>query len=241
MLRFLIVVVSCIFLIMYYVPKMAYYAKHGEKYDEETCYRMAQVIFEHVKKRGRISTVATGLENLPEEGGYIMYANHQGKYDALGLMTAHENPCTFVMDAKRSKMFIVDQLCDLIKAKRLDKEDMRQQVEIINEVATEIQAGRRYLLFPEGGYDHNHNTISDFMPGSFKIAQKAKCPIVPVVLYDSFKPFEGWSFKKVVTQLEFLEPIPYESFAEMRTTEIRDMVVERIREQLESMSSLNDW
>lgn len=28
------------------------------------------------------------------------------------------------------------------------------------------------------------------MPGSFKIAKKAKCPIVPVVLYDSFKPFE---------------------------------------------------
>ena len=59
MVRFFIVIISCFFLILYYVPKMSYYARHGEKYDEETCYRMAQVMIEHVKKRGRIETVAS--------------------------------------------------------------------------------------------------------------------------------------------------------------------------------------
>lgn len=241
MVRFIFVIISCIFLIIYYVPKMSYYAKHSEKYDEIQCYKMAQIMIAHVKKRGRISTVAKGMENLPKEGGYIMYANHQGKYDALGVISAHDNPCTFVMDEKRSRMFITTQLCDLLKAKRLNRADIHQQVQIINEVATEIQEGRRYLLFPEGGYDHNYNTLGEFMPGSFKIAQKAKCPIIPVVLYDSFKPFEGMSLKKVVTQLAFLDPIPYEEFAKMKTQEIRDMVVARIQEQLESMESLNDW
>ena len=48
---------------------------------------MAQVMIEHVKKRGRIETVASGMENLPTEGGYIMFANHQGKYDALGVIS----------------------------------------------------------------------------------------------------------------------------------------------------------
>ena len=167
MIRFFIVIISCFFLILYYVPKMSYYARHGEKYDEETCYRMAQVMIEHVKKRGRIETVASGMENLPTEGGYIMFANHQGKYDALGVMSVHEQPCTFVMDAKRSHLFIVTQLCDLLKAKRLDKTDLRQQVQVINDVATEIKAGRRYILFPEGGYDHNHNSLRGFLPGSF--------------------------------------------------------------------------
>lgn len=134
---------------------------------------MAQVMIEHVKKRGRIETVASGMENLPTEGGYIMFANHQGKYDALGVMSVHEQPCTFVMDAKRSHLFIVTQLCELLKAKRLDKTDLRQQVQVINDVATEVKAGRRYILFPEGGYDHNHNSLRGFLPGSFKIAQKA--------------------------------------------------------------------
>lgn len=241
MVRFIIVIISCFFLILYYVPKMSYYAKHEDKYNEEECYRMAKIMVEHVKKRGRISTVAMGMEKLPEEGGYLMIANHQGKYDVLGLISSHDKPCTYVMDAKRSRMFIVNQLCNLVRAKRLDKSDIREQVQIINDVATEIKAGRRYLIFPEGGYDHNHNTLGEFMPGSFKIAQRAKCPIVPVVLYDSFKPFEGKSFRKVVTQLRFLDPIPYDVFAGMKTQDIRDMVVQIIGSQLENMESLNDW
>lgn len=35
MLRFIWVIVSCLFLIMYYVPKMSYYARHPEKYGED--------------------------------------------------------------------------------------------------------------------------------------------------------------------------------------------------------------
>lgn len=80
MLRFIWVIVSCLFLIMYYVPKMSYYARHPEKYGEDICYQMAQVMCNHVRRRAFIKTVATGMENLPKEGGYIMYANHQGKY-----------------------------------------------------------------------------------------------------------------------------------------------------------------
>lgn len=148
MLRFIWVIVSCLFLIMYYVPKMSYYARHPEKYGEDICYQMAQVMCNHVRRRAFIKTVATGMENLPKEGGYIMYANHQGKYDVLGVIVSHDKPITYVMDAKRSKLFIADQLTDLVKAQRLDKEDIKQQVQVINDVSTEIKAGRRYILFP---------------------------------------------------------------------------------------------
>lgn len=241
MVRFIVVIISCFFLILYYVPKMSYYARHPEDHDEEICYRLARKVVQRFKKRGRISTVSTGTENLPQEGGYIMYANHQGKYDALGIIGEHQKPCTFVMDAKRSKLFIADQFCSLLRAKRLEKGNIRQQVEIINEVATEIEAGRRYILFPEGGYDHNHNTLNEFMPGSFKIAKKAGCPIVPVVLYDSYKPFEGRSLRSVVTQLAFLEPIPYEDYESLSTSEIRDMVVNIIQQKMNTMSGMNNW
>ncbi len=90
------------------------------------------------------------MENLPEEGGYIMFANHQGKYDALGVMGAHDKPCTFVMDAKRSHLFIANQLCNLLRAKRLDKEDIRQQVQVINDVATEIKSRKKIYSFSGG-------------------------------------------------------------------------------------------
>ena len=55
MLRFIWVIVSCLFLIMYYVPKMSYYARHPEKYGEDICYQMAQVMCNHVRRRAFIN------------------------------------------------------------------------------------------------------------------------------------------------------------------------------------------
>lgn len=241
MIRFIMVIILCFFLILYYVPKMSYYGRHPEKYSEEECWAMLKIMITHIMKRGRISTITTGEEKLPRDEGYIMVSNHQGKWDALGIFINMEQPATYVMDAKRSRMLVANQLCELLHAKRLDKDDLRQQVQVINEVATEIQAGRRYLLFPEGGYDHNHNTLREFMPGSFKIALKAKCAIVPVVIYDSFKPFEGRSIRHVTTQVAFLDPIPFEELSGMNTYQIRDLVVSKIETKLVTMESLNDW
>lgn len=241
MVRLILVIILCFFLILYYVPKMSYYSKHPEKYSDEDCWDMLKIMIRHIMKRGRISTVTTGEEKLPKDQGYIMVSNHQGKWDALGIFLNMEQPASYVMDAKRSKMIVTNQLCQLLRAKRLDKDNLRQQVQIINEVAAEIQAGRRYLLFPEGGYDHNHNSLREFMPGSFKIALKAQCPIVPVAIYDSFKPFEGKSIKHVITQVAFLDPIPFEDLKGMNTHQIRDLVVSKIQSKLDMMESLNDW
>ena len=72
---------------------------------------------------------------------------------------------------------------DLLQGKRLDKKDVRQALTIINEVSEEVKQGKRYILFPEGGYEFNNkNHVCDFKAGSFKIALKTKAPIVPVAL-----------------------------------------------------------
>lgn len=157
-----------------------------------------------------------------------MYSNHQGKYDALGVMIGHKKPCTFIIAKKQSRPIVTTQFVDLIRAKRLDFDDIRQQVQIMNTVTEEVKEGRRYLIFPEGGYTDNHNRLQEFKIGSFKCAEKARCPIIPVVVYDSYKPFGINSLRKVHTQVHFLEAIPYEEYKGMKTIQIRDMVVQRI-------------
>ena len=47
-----------------------------------------------------------------------------------------------------------------------------------------------YLIFAEGTRTKNPNHVNEFKGGSFKCAMKAQCPIVPVALIDSYKPFE---------------------------------------------------
>lgn len=228
MVRFYYVILTGIPLILFYVAVMSIYAAHPDKYDEYSCYALAQKLIGLVKKRGRISTKVYGTENLPKETGYMMYSNHQGKYDALGIMAAHEQPCSVIMEYERSNMFGVTQFIELIKGKRLKRDDLRQQMRTLNEVAGEVAAGRRYLIFPEGGYDKNHNEVQEFKAGSFKCVQKAKCPIVPVAIWDSYRAFEGKSLKRVVTQVHFLPAISYDEYAGMKTNEISNMVKERI-------------
>ena len=138
------------------------------------------------------------------------------------------------MDAYRSKLPIVDSFIDLIQGSRLDKHDMKKQVETILKVAEEVKQGRRYIIFPEGGYDHNRNDLQEFMPGSFKCAVKAKAPIVPVAIIDSYKAFGINSLRKVRTQVHFLEPIFYEEYAGMKTAEIAAIVKERIAGKIDA-------
>ena len=73
----------------------------------------------------------------------------------------------------------------------------------------------------------------DFKGGSFKAATKAKCPIVPVALVNSFKPFDTNSIKPVNVEVHFLKPMLYEEYKDMKTTEIANEVKKRIAEVVE--------
>ncbi len=235
MLRFIYIIIRGIYAIPYYIHQMKKYYNEPDRYSEEACYALALKVVKLIKRFGRIETYITGTENLPEEGGYIMYSNHQGKYDALGIMIGHKKPCTFIIAKKQSQPIVTTQFVDLIRAKRLDFEDIRQQVTVMKAVTDEVKEGRRYLIFPEGGYTDNHNRLQEFKVGSFQCAKKARCPIVPVVVYDTYKPFAINSLRKVSNQVHFLEAIPYEEYEGLKTVQIRDLVVQRIEEFIQRL------
>ena len=119
----------------YMIPRMRAEADHPQRYTEEQRYSLVQHAIYLMNKTGKINTVETGAENLPKQGGYMMYPNHQGKYDVLGIMYTHKSPCSFVMDKRKSHTILVREFCDLVQAKRLEKDNPRQGITIINQVA----------------------------------------------------------------------------------------------------------
>ena len=222
-----------IFSIMYFVPKMAHYAKHPEKYSEQDKYELAQKVIGKVRKTSRVTTEYYGKENIPEKSGYMMFSNHQGKYDALGILEGHDKPCSALMDKKRSNMFIAKQFIDLLGGQRIDRNSPRQQIRVINNMASEVSEGRNYLVFPEGGYGKKvDNSMDEFKYGCFVSAVKAKCPIVPVAIIDSYKPFGENSLKKVKTKVIFLPPIEYAEYEGMKPKEVCAMTRARILEEV---------
>lgn len=219
--------------VVYYICKAHYIDRHGERYSEEERYKMARKCIRIMMRNGRIETESFGQELLPEEGGYVMYSNHQGKYDTLGIMISHPKPCTIVMDADRSTLPITNSFIDLVQGQRLDKSNMKSQLKTILEIADEVKSGRRYIIFPEGGYEHNRNNLQEFKPGSFKCATRSRAPIVPVAIIDSYKPFGVNSLRRVKTQVHFLAPIFFEEYAQLTTREIAELVKSRIAEKMD--------
>jgi len=224
MLRFLMAIILNLKRGPKIVSDMRKMFKHKDKYPEKVRYAYAIKFIKYLMHSARISTDVYGTENLPEEGGYVMYPNHQGKYDALGIMYAHKNPCTFVMDKAKSYGFLVRELVDLLGAKRLALDDVRQNIKIMDQITKELGEGKRFILFSEGGYDRNGNIVQRFKPGSFKCAMRAKTPIIPVTLIDSYIAFNSLKPGPVTTKVIFGKPIFYDTYKDMKTPEVADLV-----------------
>ena len=94
--------------------------------------------------------------------------------------------------------------------------------------------GRNYLIFPEGTRSKQGNHPQEFKGGSFKAAIKAKCPIIPVALIDSYKSFDTGSAAPVTVQVHFLKPMEYEEYKDMKSTEIAAEVKRRIEETIKA-------
>lgn len=234
MLRFYFVIIVSMPWIIYYVLKIRLMMRHEDKYSEKYRYQIARNMVRITMRNARIKTKCFGLENLPKNGGYIMYPNHQGKFDALGIIHSHDAPCSIVMDLKRSKMVLTNEFIDVLDGIRIDRDNLREQLKSMRAMADRVKAGSKFILFPEGGYNRNGNNLQEFLPGAFKAALWSKMPIVPVAVVDSYKAFDFNSLRKMTAQIHFLKPLYYEEYKDLSTKEIAEQVKNLIRETIDA-------
>ena len=208
-------------------------AANVDKYTEEERNQLLREIVGYANRGGNVEIKATGVENIPNENGFIMYPNHQGMYDMLALLDVCPKPLSVVSKKEVANIPLLRSIFKVDKAIFIDREDVKQSMQVIIEVAKEVSTGRNFVIFPEGTRSKKGNIVGEFKGGSFKAATKAKCPIVPVALIDSFKPFDTNSLKKVTVQVHVLKPLLYEEYKDMKTVDIAEEVKRRIVETIE--------
>lgn len=234
-LRFKYVVLTTPLFMLLHIPVANYMIRHKERYTEQKRYDYALKIEDHLRKRARTKTEVFGLENLPENGGYIMYANHQGKYDALGIMLSHKKPCAMLWEEKSADRLVARQVCGLVDGTTIAFGNPKQQIEALNTVVDCVMAGKPYLIFPEGKYTDNRNELQEFKSGCFAASLKSKTPIVPVAIYDSWRAMDTNTFERVITQVHFLPQILYEEYGGLRKRELCELVKAKIQEKLDML------
>lgn len=231
--RIILMIIKRIFIAPYWLYLICKYG-NTEKYSEEERYRVLSNIVKKVNRAGNVKIISDGEENLPKENGYVLFPNHQGLFDALVLLETNKQPITFVMKKEIENQWFIKKIIKLLQAQIIDRDDIRQSMGVINTMTKEVKEGRNYVIFAEGTRSRKGNELLDFKGGSFKSAVNAKCPIIPVVIMDSYKVFDSKSIKKATVRMAYLKPIYPEEYNKMKTTEIACIVKERIGEYIRS-------
>ena len=214
--------------------KLCHYAKHTDRYPEMEKYTHIRSIMNLAVKSGNIDLQVFGKENIPRENGFLMCGNHQGMFDVVALVSAYEGPLAAVFKKELRNVPFLKQIIACSNSFSMDREDVRQSLTVIQAVTKELKEGRSYLIFPEGTRSKNGNQMGDFHGGSFRCATKAKATIVPFAFIDSYKVLDQKGSKPVTVQLHFMEPIPYEEYKDMNTTDIAAMVKGRIQKIIDA-------
>lgn len=230
-----------ILMVLYNLPfvpwwwyQLCHYAKHTDEIPEDKKYALLKKITVHANKGGRVKIDVHGQENIPREENFVFFPNHQGLFDVLSIIEASDRPFSVVAKIEVKNIFFLKQVFAIMKAKFMDRDDVRQSLKVILSVTDEVKAGRNFLIFPEGTRSKNGNHPGDFKGGSFKCAMNAHCPIVPVAMLNSYQAFDTNSIHPVTVQVHFLDPLYYEDYKDMKSTEIAKIVRARIVERIEA-------
>jgi 1-acyl-sn-glycerol-3-phosphate acyltransferase len=206
----------------------------GKKYngDYKRGFLAAKEISTYGIQSGNITIEVRGVENIPSQDGFIFYPNHQGLFDVLTFFYSSSRPFAFVIKKEAKDKILLKQVIQATGSLAMDRDDIKQSMQVINQVASEVKNGRNYLIFAEGTRSKKGNELLEFKAGSFKAAQKAKCPIVPCALVNAFVPFDEKSIRQVTVKLIYLPPLYYDEYQSMKTAEIAAEVKRRIEEAI---------
>lgn len=231
--RISLMLIRNIIFLPYMIVKLLYHAAHVEKYTDEEHNKMLKYIVKRANKAGNVKLESYGTENIPKDNGFIIYPNHQGMYDMLALVGTCENPLSTISKVEVQNVVFLKHALKCIKAFYIDRDDVRQGMQVIINVINEVKKGRNYVIFAEGTRSKKGNNTLEFKGGSFKAATKAKCPIVPVALVNSFVPFDSKTIKQITVQVHYMKPLVYEEYKEMKTTEIAEYIRDEIQKVLD--------
>lgn len=150
-----------------------------------------------------------GEENVPKDIPVLYVGNHRSYFDIV--MTYVRVPRLTGYIAK-VEMLRIPLLCHWMKNLHclfLDRTDIKQGMKTILQAIDKIKSGISICIFPEGTRNKTVDTFLDFHDGSFKIAEKAGCPIVPMAINNAGAIFEDHipKIKKTHVVLEYCKPI----------------------------------
>ena len=172
-----------------------------------------------------------GFEKIPKDVPVLYVANHESFFDVLLTLTKLPGTICFIAKKQFGKVPIFAQALLLFNTLFIDRDNIKQGLQVILKAIDNVRAGMSVFIFPEGTRSRD-GKMNDFKEGSMKIATKSGCPIVPIAISNTANVFENHfpKVKPVPVVIEILDPVIPEDFDKTQQKHLGKLCKERIEE-----------
>ena len=174
--------------------------------------RMVQWVFKIIHVLAGIKITVIGEENVPTDEAVLYVANHRSMADIVVTYARCPRLTGFVAKKGVDKVPALRAWMRRLHCEFLDRDDIKQGLKVILSCIEKVKNGISIFIFPEGTRNKNSadpTDIGEFKDGSFKIASKTGCKVVPVAITGTNKVFEDHFpyIKSANVILEYGKPI----------------------------------
>lgn len=195
----------------------------------------------NIAKIAKVDLEVSGLDQLPEEA-CLFIGNHRGYFDVVLAEFLIPGGAGFVAKDSLQKIPGLSGWMELMRCLFLDRSDLKAGVRMIQTGAEYIKEGYPMVIFPEGTRAKTEELL-EFKGGSFKMAQKSKCPIVPMAISGTNNVFEnnqGFRITPATVKITFGKPFYMNDLPKEEKKHIgeytRDQIISLLEEQKKA-----DW
>ena len=155
-----------------------------------------------------VKRTVVGLENIPTDEPVLYVSNHRSYFDIPVAYVCLPTLTGFIAKKEIGRIPFLRTWMRFVQCLFLDREDIRQGMKTILQAIEQIKAGYSIFISPEGTRNHGKEMLP-FKEGSFKIAEKTGCAIIPVAFTNTDDIFENHipSVRSTKVVIEFGKPI----------------------------------
>ena len=152
-----------------------------------------------------------GKDKIPKDTPVLYILNHRSAFDIIISLSLCPDVTGYISKMEYKKVPLLSWWIVWLHGFFLDRTNIREGLKTILAAIENVKKGYSIAIFPEGtrSHDEDERKMLPFHEGSFKIATKTGCPIVPVVLTHTSEIFED-HVPKVRSRhviIEYLDPV----------------------------------
>lgn len=171
--------------------------------------RMVQWAFRLMLRIAGTQITVIGEENIPDEP-VLFIGNHRSYFDILLTYSRCKRLTGYIAKKEMLSYPLLRTWMKRLYCLFLDRSTAREGLKTILQAIEYVKNGISICIFPEGTRnDGEEGSMLPFHSGSFKIAEKSGCPIIPVSMNNTAEIFENHlpRIKKTHIIIEYGTPV----------------------------------